>query len=134
MTAVETLVWLVLAFADGSDCLLQGSFHWRSEEQTFVREDGCAIRSQQEGSHVVFWSAHRWVAVKIPRGAKSLSYRWGRAVAHVNGDSVIVQHGSIMGEIQSGPSTRNQDWRDPREKWRVSARLTHRIIHNGRPL
>ncbi len=99
MTGVETLAWLVLAFADGSDCLLQGSFHWFQHRHVFVREDGCAVRSEQEGSHVVFWSDHRWVAIKVPAGARSLSYRWGRASAFINGDSVKIQYGAVMGDV-----------------------------------
>jgi len=95
MKGVETLAWLVLAFSDGSDCLLQGSFHGLPQGRTFVREDGCAVQSQQDGGYLVFWSDHRWVAIRIPSGAKSLSYRWGRAVAHVNGDSVNVQQWTV---------------------------------------
>jgi len=131
MTGVETLLWLVLAFADGSDCLLQGSFHWLPEGQTFVREDGCAVRSQQEGDHVVLWSDHRWVAIKIPTGAKSLSYRWGRAVAHVNGNSVKVHYGTVMNELQSAPSMRDQDRTDFLEKWRIDEALTRQATHDG---
>ena len=99
MRLIETCAWLVLAFTDGSECLLQGSFHWLPQGRAFVREDTCAVQSQQEGGYVVFWSDNRWVAIKIPTGARSLSYRWGRAVAFVNGDSVKVQHGKILGEL-----------------------------------
>jgi hypothetical protein len=119
MTGVETLAWLVLAFADGSDCLLQGSFHRPPEDRAFVREDGCPVQSRQEGGYVVFWSDNRWVAIKIPKGARSLSYRWGRAVAFVNGDSVKVQHGKVMGELQSGPAVRDDDHVMPLQKWRT---------------
>src|SRR5215831_13408470 len=38
------------------------------------------------GGYVVFWSDNRWVTIKIPTGARSLSYRWGRAVAFLNED------------------------------------------------
>lgn len=109
MTGVETLAWLVLAFVDGSDCLLQGSFHRLPESREFVREDGCPVRSHQGGGYVVFWSDNRWVAIKIPKGARSLSYRWGRAMAFVNGDSVKVQHGKIMSELQSGPAVNEHE-------------------------
>ena len=134
MTGVETLVWLVLAFADGSDCLLQGSFHWLPDGGAFVREDGCAVHSQQEGTHVVFWSDNRWVAIKVPTGARSLSYRWGRAVAFVNGASVKVQHGTIMGGLQSGPSMRDQERMDPLSKWRIGDTLVHRKAHHRKTL
>jgi hypothetical protein len=126
MTGVEALAWLVLMFADGSDCLLQGSFHRLPEGRTFVREDGCAVQSQQEGGYVVFWSGNRWVAIKIPTGARSLSYRWGRATAFVNGDTVKIQHGKIMSELQSGPSVSNHDTMDPLSKWRMGDTLVHR--------
>jgi hypothetical protein len=119
MTGVETLAWLVLAFADGSDCLLQGSFHWLPEGRAFVREDGCAVQSHQEGGYVVFWSDNRWVAIKIPKGARSLSYRWGRAVAFVNGDTVKVQHGKVMSELQSGPPMSEHQTMIPLSKWRT---------------
>lgn len=91
-----------------------------------MREDGCAVQSQQEGGYVVFWSGNRWVAIKIPTGARSLSYRWGRAVAFVNGDSVKVQHGKIMSELQSGPSVSNHDTMAPLSKWRMGDTLIHR--------
>lgn len=123
MTGVEALAWLVLAFADGSDCLLQGSFHRLPEGRAFLREDGCAVHSQQEGSHVVFWSDRRWVAIKIPTGARSLSYRWGRAIAFVNGDSVKVQHGTIMSELQSGPSMSHDQSLNSLSKWRIGDKL-----------
>jgi hypothetical protein len=126
MTGVETLAWLVLAFADGSDCLLQGSFHWLPDGRAFVREDGCAVQSQQEGGYVVFWSDNRWVAIKIPKGARSLSYRWGRTVAFVNGDSVKVQHGKVMSELQSGPATSPQDSVTPLSKWQTGDIPGHR--------
>jgi hypothetical protein len=126
MTGVEALAWLVLMFADGSDCLLQGSFHWLPEGRAFVREDGCAVQSQQEGGYVVFWSGNRWVAIKIPTGARSLSYRWGRATAFVNGDTVKIQHGKIMSELQSGPSVSNHDTMDPLSKWKMGDTLVHR--------
>lgn len=130
MTGAETLVWLVVAFADGSDCLLQGSFHRLPEGHTFVREDGCSIRSQQEGSHVVLWSNHRWVAIRIPAGAKSLSYRWGRAVAYINGDSVKVQYGTIAEHLQLGPSMSDQDRMDPPGQWRIDDAV---ILRKSRP-
>ena len=134
MTGVETLAWFVLAFADGSDCLLQGSFHWLQDGRVFAREDGCAVRSQQEGTHVVFWSDNRWVAIKVPTGARSLSYRWGRSVAFVNGDNVKVQHGTIMGDLQSGPSMKDQDKMDPHSKWRIGDALVHRRAHHSKAL
>lgn len=96
MTGFETLAWLVLTFADGPDCLVQGSFHWLPEGRVFVREDGCAIQSQQEGTQVVFWSNKVWVMVQLPTGARSLTYRWGRHVAFVNGDSVRVNMGKVL--------------------------------------
>ena len=119
MTGVEVLAWLVLAFADGPDCLLQASLHWLPDGPAWVREDGCAVRSRQEGSHVVLWSDSRWVAIKIPTGARSLSYRWGRAVAFVNGKSVAVQFGN-MGGIPTRPSLSHQDHMDLLDKWRIS--------------
>ena len=134
MTGVETLAWLVLAFTDGSNCLLQGSFHWLPQGRAFVREDGCAVQSQQEGSYLVFWSDHRWVAIKIPTGARSLSYRWGRAVAFVNGDSVKVQHGKIMGEFQSGSSITEHDNATPLSQWRTGCILVHRRSRQNNPL
>ena len=54
MTAVEIFAWLVLAFAEGPDCLLQASLHWLPNGPALVREDGCAVHSQQEGSHSCF--------------------------------------------------------------------------------
>jgi hypothetical protein len=132
MTGVEILAWLVLAFADGPDCLLQASLHWLPEGPALMREDGCAVRSQQEGSHVVFWSDTRWVAIRIPNGARSLSYRWGRAVAFVNGKIVTVQHGSIAGGLQTEPSLSHQDRMDPLEKWRITnALILRRTQHNN---
>ncbi len=119
MRVIETFAWLVLAFTDGSECLLQGSFHWLPQGRAFVREDSCAVQSQQEGGYVVFWSDNRWVAIKIPTGARSLSYRWGRAVAFVNGDSVKVQYGKILGELQSGPSMSGHENVAPIPKWRT---------------
>lgn len=119
MTGVETLLWLVVAFADGPDCLLQGSFHWLQGGRTFDREDGCAIHSQQEGRHVVFWSGARWVAIQIPTGARSLSYRWGRSVAFVNGNSVTVHHGTILNALQPRPSARDHGKADFIPKWRM---------------
>jgi hypothetical protein len=130
MAGIDTFLWLVVAFADGSDCLLQGSFQRVPAGQVFMREDGCSVHSQQEGAHVVFWSHHRWVAIKIPVGAKSLSYRWGRAVAHINGDSVTVQYGNIMGAAQRGPSMNGQDQQDPLQKWRAGDALVHRRIRD----
>lgn len=128
MTGIETLLWLVVAFAEGPDCLLQGSFHWLPDGRTFAREDGCAVHSQEEGSHVVFWSESRWVAIKIPTGARSLSYRWGRAVAFVNGDSVQVQHGTILNALQRPPSVRNRSKTDLVSKWRMrDTRVTRSI-------
>lgn len=125
MAVIETFVWLVLAFTDGSECLLQGSFHWLPQGRAFVREDSCAVQSQQEGGYVVFWSDNRWVAIKIPTGARSLSYRWGRAVAFVNGDSVKVEHGKILGELQSRPSTSDPEKVTPIPKWRTGDILAH---------
>ena len=130
MTGVEMLAWLVLAFADGPDCLLQGSFRWLPDGPALVRADGCAVRSQQEGSHVVFWSDTRWVAIRVPNGARSLSYRWGRAVAFVNGKSVTVQHGNIAGGLQTRPSLSHQDRMDPLEKWRTTDALTLRTLQS----
>src|SRR5512146_128696 len=123
MTGIEVLAWLVLAFADGPDCLLQGSFHWLPDGRTFVREDGCAVHSQQEGKHVVFWSNSRWVAIQIPTGARSLSYRWGRETAFVNGDGVKVQHGAVINGSQTKPSISNYRSMDPDSKWRISGNL-----------
>jgi hypothetical protein len=118
MTGVEILAWSVLAFADGPDCLLQASLHGLPKGPAWVREDGCAVHSQQEGNHIVFWSDSRWVAIKIPTGARSLSYRWGRAVAFVNGRSVTVQYGN-MGGRQTRPSS-SQDRMDLLDKWRIN--------------
>ncbi|HKC92790.1 MAG TPA: hypothetical protein VKB81_02090, partial [Nitrospira sp.] len=115
---IETFAWLVLAFADGPDCLLQASLHRLPEGPALVREDGCAVHSQQEGSYVVFWSDSRWVAIKIPDDARSLSYRWGRPVAFVNGKSVTVQHGH-MGGLQTRPSLSPKIRMDPLDKWRI---------------
>jgi hypothetical protein len=117
-TGVEIFAWLVLAFADGPDCLLQASVHWLPDGPTWVREDGCAVHSHHEGSHVVLWSESRWVAIKIPTGARSLSYRWGRAVAYVNGKSVTVQYGNL-GDRPTRPSL-NQGRVDMLDKWRIS--------------
>jgi hypothetical protein len=116
---VEILAWLVLAFADGPDCLLQASVHWRPDGPAVMREDGCAVHSRHEGSHVLFWSDSRWVVIKIPRDARSLSYRWGRAMAFVNGKSVRIQHGNIGNSLQAGPRSR-QDATDPVDRWRIS--------------
>jgi hypothetical protein len=128
MTGVETLLWLVVAFAEEPDCLLQGSFHRLPDGPAFVREDGCAVHSQEEGRYVVFWSESRWVAIKIPAGARSLSYRWGRAVAFVNGDSVKVQHGTILNALQRRPSARDHNNADLISKWRMhDARVTRAI-------
>jgi hypothetical protein len=132
MTGAETLLWLVVAFVEGPDCLLQGSFHWLPDGRAFVREDGCAVHSQEEGSHVVFWSESRWVAIKIPRGARSLTYRWGRAVAFVNGESVNVQHGTILNALQPRPSARDHSNTDLISKWRMhDARVTRSITHSS---
>lgn len=119
-TGVEILTWLVLAFADGPDCLLQASVQWLPDGPAWVREDGCAVHSQHEGSHVVLWSASRWVAIKIPTGARSLSYRWGRDVAFINGNRVTVQYGHIGTALQTHPSWRHEDQTDPLDKWRFS--------------
>lgn len=119
-TGVEILAWLVLAFVDGPDCLLQASVHWLPDGPAWVREDGCAVHSQQEGGHVVLWSASRWVAIKIPMGARSLSYRWGRTVAFINGNRVTVQYGNIGKGLQTSPSWRHEDRTDPLDKWRFS--------------
>jgi hypothetical protein len=118
MTGVEVLTWLVLAFADGPECLVQASLHGLPNGPSWVREDGCPVHSQQEGSHIVFWSNARWVAIKIPTGARSLSYRWGRAMAFVNGKSVTVQYGNLGGR-QSMPSL-SQDRMDWFDKWRIT--------------
>jgi hypothetical protein len=120
MTGVETFAWLVLAFADGPDCLLQASLTWHPEGTALVREDGCAVHSRQEGNHVVFWSDSQWVAIRIPNGARSLSYRWGRTLAFVNGKSVTVQYGTIASKFQPAPSMSHQDRIDPLDKWRTS--------------
>ena len=103
MAGVEILAWLVLAFADGPDCLVQASVQWRPDGPAWVRDDGCAVHSRHEGSHIVIWSAARWVAIKIPTGARSISYRWGRGVAFINGNRVTVQYG-YMGGRQTRPS------------------------------
>jgi hypothetical protein len=55
------------------------------------------------------WSDARWVAIRIPTGARSLSYRWGRAVAFVNGKSVTVQFGNT-GARQTRPSRIRTEW------------------------
>ena len=136
MAGIEIFAWLVLAFADGPDCLLQASVHWRPEGPAWVREDGCAVHSQQEGSHIVFWSDARWVAIKIPTGARSLSYRWGRAAAFVNGKSVTVHFGNT-GARQTRPSL-SQDRVDLLDKWRVRTppilRRSHRHRTVSRPM
>lgn len=118
MTGVEIFAWLVLAFTDGPECLLQASVHRLPEGPAWVREDGCVVHSRQEGNHIVFWSDARWVAIKIPAGARSISYRWGRGVAFVNGKSVLVQYGD-MGGRQSSPSP-NHDRMEMLDKWRIS--------------
>ena len=123
MTGVEIFAWLVLAFADGPDCLLQTSMHRLPEGPVWIREDGCAVHSQQEGSHIVFWSDSRWVAIRIPAGARSLSYRWGRGVAFVNGKSVTVQYGT-MGGRQTRPSL-SQDRGEMLDKWRIRDQSHH---------
>jgi hypothetical protein len=120
MTGVETFAWLVLAFADGSDCLIQASVHRLHDGPAFVREDGCTVHSQQEGSYVVFWSDTRWVAIKIPDGARSLSYRWGRAVAFVNGNIVKVQYGIVLNKPQPRSSMRERSEMSMVPKWRMS--------------
>ncbi len=118
MTGAEVLAWLVLAFADGPDCLLQASLQWRDSGPTWVRIDGCAVHSRQEGSHVVLWSASRWVAIKIPTEARSLSYRWGRAIALVNGKRVTVQYGNVGKGLQTNPS-RHDDHIARLDEWRI---------------
>lgn len=120
MTGVEILIWLVLAFADGPECLIQASLHRLPQGPAWVREDGCAVHSQHEGGHIVFWSESRWVAIKIPAGGRSLSYRWGRGVAFVNGKSVLVEYGT-MGGKQTRPSL-SQDRVDLLDKWRIGER------------
>ena len=130
MTGIENFAWLVLAFADGPDCLLQASVHWLPEGPAWVREDGCAVHSQQDGSHIVFWSDARWVAIKIPPGARSLSYRWGRAAAFVNGKSVTVQFGNT-GAGHTRPSL-SQDRVDLLDKWRVNIPPILRRSHRHR--
>ena len=134
MTGVEIFAWLVLAFVDGPDCLLQASFRWLPDGPALIRADGCAVRSQQEGSHAVFWSDTRWVVIRIPDGARSLSYRWRRAVAFVNGKSVPVQHGNIAGRLQTEPSLNRQDRMDPLEKWRTTDALILRRTHHNQEL
>jgi hypothetical protein len=67
------------------------------------------------------WSASRWVAIKMPTEARSLSYRWGRAVAFVNGKRVTVQYGHIGKELQTSPSWRHDNRMDPLDEWRISA-------------
>jgi hypothetical protein len=119
MAGVEVLTWLVLAFADGPECLVQASLHRSANGPAWVREDGCRVQSQQEGSHMVFWSDARWVAIKIPTGARSLSYRWGRAMAFVNGKRVTVEYGHLGGR-QSMPSL-SKNRVDKFDKWRVSS-------------
>jgi len=109
MTGIEIFAWLVLAFADGPDCLLQASVHWLPGGPAWVREDGCAVHSQQEGSHIVFWSDARWVAIKIPPGARSLSYRSGARSGlceREKRDSPIWEHGGQTDTAfaESGPS------------------------------
>ena len=130
MTGVEMFAWLVLAFADGPDCLLHGSLQWLADGPALVREDGCAVRSRQEGNHIVLWSDSRWVAIKIPNGARSLTYRWGRAVAFVNGKSVTVQYGNIAGRLQTQPSLSREDRLDLLEKWRIRDNL---LLWKSRP-
>ena len=109
MTGIEIFAWLVLAFADGPDCLLQASVHLLPEGPAWVREDGCAVHSQQEGSHIVFWSDARWVAIKIPHrrtvavlpvGARSGLCEWEER------DSPIWEHGcqTDTAFAESGPS------------------------------
>lgn len=131
MTGIEVFTWLILAFAEGPDCLLQASVHRLSDGQVWVREDGCAVHSQQEGSYIVFWSDARWVAIKIPAGARSLSYRWGRAVAFVNGKRVTVQYGN-MGGKETRPSM-SQGRMDMLDKWRISDPPVLRPPHHGYP-
>jgi hypothetical protein len=120
MASVEILAWLVLAFADGPDCLVQASVEWRPDGPAWVRDDGCAVHSRYEGSHIVIWSASRWVAIKIPTGARSISYRWGRGVAFINGNRVRIQSGSIGKALPSSPSWRHEDRTDPLDIWRSS--------------
>ena len=121
MTGVEVLTWLVVAFADGPECLVQAALHGSPSGPAWIREDGCPVHSQQEGSHIVFWSNARWVAIKIPTGARSLSYRWGRAMAFVNGKSVTVQYGNLGGR-QSMPLL-NRNRVDRFDKWRITSPL-----------
>src|SRR6476660_6008241 len=130
MAGIEIFAWLVLAFADGPDCLLQASVHWRPEGPAWVREDGCAVHSQQEGSHIVFWSDARWVAIKIPTGARSLSYRCGRAAGGVKGHSVAGPSGKT-GARQTRPSM-SQDRVHLLDKWRVSTPPILRRSHRHR--
>lgn len=119
MAGVEILAWLVLAFADGPDCLVQASVQWRPDGPAWVRDDGCAVHSRYEGSHIVIWSVSRWVAIKIPAGARSISYRWGRGVAFINGNRVTVQYGNIGRRPQARPSWRHEDRRAPFDEWRM---------------
>jgi hypothetical protein len=119
-SAVEIFAWFVLAFTDGPDCLLQASVQWLPNGPALVREDGCAVHSQHEGNHVVLWAASRWVAIKIPKGARSLSYRWGRTVAFINGNRVTVQHGNIGKGLQTRPLWHQQDHMGPLDPWRFS--------------
>ena len=123
MTGVDVLAWFVLAFADGPDCLLQASVHRLPEGPAWVREDGCAVHSQQEGSHVVLWSSSRWVAIKLPAGARSLSYRWGSLAAFVNGKRVTIQHGTIGRGSNANPSWRHEHPSGPLDDRRISASL-----------
>ena len=54
MAGVEILAWLVLAFADGPDCLVQASVQWRPDGPAWVRDDGCAVRcpmGRHQNSH-----------------------------------------------------------------------------------
>ena len=120
MAGVEILAWLVLAFADGPDCLVQASMQWSPDGPAWVRDDGCAVHSRHEGSHIVIWSASRWVAIKIPTGARSISYRWGRGVAFINGNRVRIQSGPIGKALPSSPSWRHEDRTDPLDTWRSS--------------
>ena len=109
MTGIEIFAWLVLAFADGPDCLLQASVHWLPEGPAWVREDGCAVHSQQEGSHIVILvrrsmgrdqNSHRRTVTVLPVGARSgLCEREER-------DSPIWEHGcqADTAFAESGPS------------------------------
>jgi hypothetical protein len=53
-------------------------------------------------------------------------------MAFVNGDSVKVQHGKVMGELQRGPSVTDHENVIPHPKWQTddkpSCQSAHRAI------